>query len=78
MDPRCALEQIQRDEYADGDMPEGVEIRDQSTTGSASSTDFAVDPVIVVTKEQTPKDFFITRSDCEKHWYARGCGGCSS
>ena len=30
------------------------------------------------TREKEPREFYISKSDAEKHGYTRGCGGCSS
>ena len=34
--------------------------------------------MVVVTKERAPRDFYIKKTDAEKHGYTRGCAGCSS
>ena len=34
--------------------------------------------VFVNTRKAIPREFYITKEDCEKHGYTRGCPGCSS
>lgn len=34
--------------------------------------------IYIETRERVPRDFYIKKSDADKHGYTRGCGGCSS
>ena len=34
--------------------------------------------VFMETRDKTPRDFYIKKTDAEKHGYTRGCAGCSS
>ena len=58
---------------ADGDVPEGVPVEERSETkGSGAGI------VFINTKQPTPRDFYISKKDAEKHGYTKGCPGCSS
>ena len=35
-------------------------------------------PVYVETRDKIPRDFYIKKTDADKHGYTRGCAGCSS
>ena len=34
--------------------------------------------VYIETRSRVPRDFYIKKSDAERHGYTRGCAGCSS
>ena len=59
---------------ADGDLPEGVPVEEREAPVGRSGEKI----VFIKTRETPPRDFFISKKDCEKHGYTRGCGGCSS
>ena len=55
------------------DLPEGVPIEEREKQQGAEG-----EPVFVETKEQAPREFYISEMGAEKHGYTRACGGCSS
>ena len=60
------------DEGADGDLPEDVPqfvAPDVEPRGGI---------VFIDTRTKAPRDFYIKKSDAEKHGYTKGCSGCSS
>ena len=59
-------------EFADGDAPEEVEATAQVKDGDGPRM------IVIETSEKVPREFYIKKSDAEKHGYTRGCGGCAS
>lgn len=58
---------------ADGDLPEEVpQAVAQEPPGPRGGV------VYIETRDRAPRDFYIKKSDAEKHGYTRGCSGCSS
>ena len=55
----------------DGELPEGVPA-EEKREGSGPGK------IVVETREQVPRDFYIRKEDAEKHGYTKGCEGCSS
>ena len=60
------------DSGADGDLPEKVPQAVAPDVGPRGGI------VFVETRDKIPRDFYIKKSDAEKHGYSRGCAGCSS
>ena len=61
------------DRGADGDLPEDVP---QAVAPEPPGPRGGV--VFVQTRDRVPRDFYIKKTDAEKHGYTRGCAGCSS
>ena len=57
---------------ADGDIPEEKAVEPEAVVPRVPEV------VFVNTREKEPREFYISKSDAEKHGYTRGCGGCSS
>ena len=55
-------------------MPEGewveAEKREKDDDGKPD--------VVYQTNQPAPRDFYIKKTDAERHGYTRGCGGCTS
>ena len=71
--PRRTLWNRSKDDLgADGDLPEAV----------PQSVAPPVEPrggvVFLETRDKVPRDFYIKKTDADKHGYTRGCAGCSS
>ena len=60
------------DAGADGDLPEEVPQEVAPEVGPRGGL------VFIHTREKAPRDFYIKKTDAEKHGYTRGCAGCSS
>jgi hypothetical protein len=60
-------------EFADGDAPEEVE-----ATAKVKEDDGMPRMIVIDTSEKQPREFYIKKTDAEKHGYTRGCGGCTS
>ena len=58
---------------ADGDLPEEVpqEVAPQLGPRGGGT-------VYIETREKVPREFYIKKTDAERHGYTRGCAGCSS
>ena len=63
------------DEQADGEVPEGVEVREEPRPETTGRTG---DLIIIDTSDKPPRDFHIKYEDVVKHGVTRRCGGCSS
>ena len=63
------------DELADGEVPEGVPEVDVPSKEPVVREE---GPIIIQTREKAPREFYISKEDCEKHGYTKGCPGCSS
>ena len=68
---RAPWNRYKGEEYADGDLPEEVEV-------AVNPAKAYEGPVFIQTRERPPREFYIKKSDAETHGYTRGCGGCSS
>ena len=71
--PRRTLwNRYKEDIGADGDLPEEVPQKVAPDIGPRGGV------VFVETRDKVPRDFYIKKSDADKHGYTRGCAGCSS
>ena len=61
------------DEYADGDVPEEV-----TAEKVGPCINLGGGTVFIETREKPPREFYIKKTDADRHGYTRGCGGCSS
>ena len=61
------------DSAADGDLPEEVRQEVAPDLGPRGGG-----VVFIETRARVPRDFYIKKTDAERHGYTRGCGGCSS
>ena len=59
------------DEYADGDIPEGV-------PADAVPIPCGDRTIFIRTQKTPPREFYITLKDIQRHKPTRGCSGCSS
>ena len=57
---------------ADGELPEEVKQEVAPELGPRGGA------VYIETRDKIPRDFYIRKTDAEKHGYTRGCAGCSS
>ena len=69
---RTLLNRYKDDAGADGDLPETVPQEVAPEVGPRGGV------VFVETRSKPPRDFYIKKTDAEKHGYTRGCAGCSS
>ncbi len=61
-------------EDADGDVPEAALVGGSGeVSGEVGSGESKV--VFVDTRERAPREFYIKKSDAERHGYTRGCEG---
>lgn len=60
------------DSGADGELPEEVPQAVAPDVGPRGGV------IFMETRDKVPRDFYIKKSDAEKHGYTRGCAGCSS
>ena len=71
--PRRTLWNRYKDDIgADGDLPEEVRQEVAPDVGPRGGV------IFVETCAKVPRDFYIRKTDAEKHGYTRGCAGCSS
>ena len=58
------------EEYADGELPDEVSADKIEPSDSVSPGGV----VLIETRHRAPREFYIKKSDADKHGYTRGCG----
>ena len=71
--PRRTLwNRYKEDSGADGELPEEVPQAVAPAVGPRGGV------IFMETRDKIPRDFYIRKTDAEKHGFTRGCAGCSS